>query len=144
MTTPYANPNFDNVVGHSGSQYLFPVKELGSADPSLAKAVNALFYDDASRWPTAYTVAGNPGTAIPLDTTLTDSPDAHAVANWLAFRDQDQRFIPGASAWATLPSWVDVTHDDASGTVPYINPATSNHPDAVYALNYLLDHNSLI
>jgi hypothetical protein len=142
MSTPYTPPNFDGVVGHSGSQYLFPVREHDSADPSLAKAVNALFYDDAARWPTAYDTHGNPGTAIPLDTTLTDSPDAHAVANWLAARDQDNKFIPGATSWLVLPSWVDVTHDDASGTIPYINPAGSNHPDAIFALNYLLDNSA--
>jgi len=144
MSSPYTNPNFDGTVGHSGSVYLFPVKEYGSADPSLAKAVNALFYDDVTRWPTTYDVNGTPGSAVPLDTVMCDSPSAHAVANWLAFRDQDQKFIPGASEWATLPTWLDVTVDDASGTVPYVNPANSNAPDAIFALNYLLDHNSLI
>ncbi len=138
MTTPYTNPNFDGTVGHSGTAQLFPVKKYGSADPDLAAAVNALFFDDASRWPTSYTTAGTPGTAVPLPTRMTDSPDANAVANWLAVNDQDARFLPGVIA--PLPSFVDTAHDDASGTVPYVNPSTSSHPDAIYALNWLLDN----
>lgn len=142
MTTPYAPPAFDGVPGHSGSEYLFPVKEYDVSDPDLAGALNALFYDDASRWPTAYNTDGAPGSAVPLETTMVDSPDANAVANWLAYRDQDQKFIPGASEWAVLPSWLDTAKDDAAGTIPYVNPATSCNPDAVFALNYLLDHST--
>jgi hypothetical protein len=142
MPTPYTNPNFDGTVSHSGTAYLFPVKKRSAADPDLVSAVNALFFDDASQWPTSWSLTAPyaAGTAVPLRTTLVDSPDACAVANFLAYQDADQKFIPGASYWNTLPSWVDTAHDDASGTTPYINPATSSDPDAIFALNYLLDN----
>jgi hypothetical protein len=145
MASPYLNPDFDGTSGHDGSAYLFPVKQYDVDNPDLAAAVNALFFDDASRWPTTYSATAPyaAGSKVPLATTLVDCPDANAVANWLAYNDADQKFIPGASYWATLPSWVDLTHDDAAGTIPYINPATSCDPDAVYALNYLLDNSGI-
>jgi hypothetical protein len=70
---------------------------------------------------------------VPLKETLVDCPDANVVANWLAVNDADQKFLPGVLA-PTLP----VT--DVGGTIPYVNPATASTPDAVYALNYLLDN----
>jgi hypothetical protein len=143
VTTPY-NPNY--VPTTVGTATFFPVKEHDVSDPTLAKAVNALFFSDADRWPTTYS-ATSPyaaGSKVPLNTQMVDCPDANAVANWLAFNDTDQEFIPGASYWGTLPTIYDGTHDDASGTTPYVNPSTSTNPDAIYALNYLLDNSNLL
>jgi hypothetical protein len=135
MATPYTNPDFDGTVNHDGTAYLFPVSKRMATDPNLIDAVNALFYDDAARWPTSYSLTSPyaAGTKIPLKTTLVDCPDACTVANWLAVNDADQAFLPGVLA-PTLP----VT--DVGGTIPYVNPATSSDPDAVYALNYLIDN----
>lgn len=139
MSTPYTG--FDLTAG-GGTAAFFPVKEYDVSDPTLAKAVNALFFSDSSRWPTSYSNSApyGAGSAVPLATTMVDCPDANAVANWLAYNDTDQEFIPGASYWATLPSIFDGSHDDASGTTPYVNPKCSSNPDAIYALNYLLDN----
>jgi hypothetical protein len=127
MTTPY--------TGYApGSATLFPVLKRAGSNPDLVDAVNALFYDDPSRWPQVG------GSRVPLSTWLVDCPDACAVANWLASRDRDDAFLPGITD--DLPTWVSVTTDDAAGTVPYVNPATSSDPDAIYALNYLLDNST--
>lgn len=135
MSTPYTPPNFDGVVGHSGSAYIFPVKLHGNSDPDLCAAVNALFFEDLNQWPTV--AAG--GSAYLIDTTLVDCPDANEVVNWLAVTNSPAEF-PGIPT----PPLPNVASDDAPGTVPYVNPATSSSPDAIYALNYILDHDPFV
>lgn len=113
MATPY-----EWVDGGSAS---FPIAEEDCGDPDLAAAANALWYSsDNSRPVTSFDVGhpwpGDGGSeALPL--FMSDSPDARALANYLA----------------GLGSAPDTDVD------PYVNPANTSSPDAVYALNFLYD-----
>ncbi len=101
-------------------------------DPDLCSAVNALAYNDVERWPQ------EGGSATPLKTWLVDCPDANLVVNYMGLA---AGFLPGVPEQlvASPPSWFTVASLDASGTVPYVNPSNSSNPNAIYALNYLLD-----
>lgn len=87
--------------GYPGTAYLFPLNEQTGQNLEVNAALNALFFDDPSRWPTAHYPATS-GSAVPLGTKMVEDPDLRAVVNWLAYRDQDQKFIPDASYWETL------------------------------------------
>ncbi len=123
-----------------GTAALFPVAAFDVGSPDLSYAADAIFYTDISRWP-----ATDAGSAIPLKTTMVDSPDGAAVANWLA---AEHGFLPGINVPVpTGPESVtdndgaEVDDDeDNEGTIPYVNPANTSNPDAIFALNYLLDH----
>lgn len=126
MSTPYTPPA-------AGTASLFPVVAYDVDGPDLAHAVNALYFDDQSRWPKSGTSGSDTaGSTVLLRTWLVDSPDGNEVANWLGVETKPSWFpgIPPQTAPAT----------DAAGTVPYVNPANSSNPDAIYALNYLIDN----
>lgn len=114
----------------------YGVGELGVTskvvdDVDLSSALNALYYNDEARWPE------EGGSNVPLKTWLVDCPDANLVANYLG---QNKGWLDGTPPALTSSSWYSTASDDASGTVPYVNPAASGNPDAIAALNYLLDH----
>lgn len=124
MSTPYLSDFFTD----GGTAVLFTPHdgvETANVDSSdLSAAVNALYFNDETRWPE------EGGSNVPLKTWLVDCPDAHATVNWLAATHTS--WIPGVVALAPAT--------DAAGTVPYVNPANSSDVDAIYALNYLIDH----
>lgn len=127
VSTPYTPPD-------GGSAVLFPpisgVESYNVDSPDLSKAANALYFNDESRWP-ATSLGDDGGSNISLSTWLVDSPDGAALANWLA-ATHHPAWLPGVLAPAPAT--------DAAGTIPYVNPANSSDPDAIYALNYLIDN----
>lgn len=147
MSTPYLPPDVDN-DGDPGTALLFtPLTGVAKHDTDssdLSAAVNALYFSDETRWPE------EGGSNVPLKTWLVDSPDAAAVANWYAVRKHPD-WLPGVVAG--LPTFLVGTHvqerapsgtatiTEEAGTVPYVNPANSADPDAIYALNWILDNN---
>lgn len=122
MATPYPTQPDD-----AGTAVLFPphtgVAEYDIPQPDLAAAASAIYFNDVSRWPL---LSGDGGTAIQLATHMVDSPDGAALANYLA---QHKGLVSGWIAPAPTTE-----HS------PYVNPANCGEPDAIYALNYLVDH----
>jgi hypothetical protein len=166
MATPYEYPvyfDFDAAADAGspdpGTALLFPpvgdglalngVSRKDVSAPDLARAANAIYFNDVSRWPALS--GGDAGSAVPLKTTMVDSPDGAALANWLASEHgpRSANFFPGIIV--PLPLGPDVVTDlegvgqdalDFEGTLPYVNPANTSNPDAIYALNWLLDNPS--
>lgn len=126
MTTPYTPPV-------AGTAVLFPphtgVAAFNVDSPDLSEAASALYFNDESRWPAVSD--DDAGTPILLKTWLVDSPDGAELANWLVTTHKPS-WVPGLHA--TAPD------TDAAGTIPYVNPANSSDPDAIFALNYLVDN----
>lgn len=123
MATPYPTQPDD-----AGTALLFPPHDgvyAGDVSaPDLSKAASALYFGDESRWP-----ATDGGSIVPLPTHMVDSPDAAALANYIA----QNLPLGAADTWG---------HQAAPVTehAPYVNPANCVEPDAVYALNWLYDH----
>lgn len=142
MSTPYNPPDAGTAVLFTPSTGVAKY-DVDSSD--LSAAVNALYFSDEARWPE------EGGSNVPLKTWLVDAPDAAAVANWYAVRRHPDWF-PGIAAPA-LPTFLVGSHvqerapsgtatiTEEAGTVPYVNPKNSSDPDAIYALNWILDHN---
>ena len=148
MASPYEYPVYfdSDAVADAGSPdpgtaLLFPplagIAAYDVSSPDLSRAASAIYFNDVSRWP-----ATDAGTAIALATTMVDSPDGAALANWLA---SEHGLLPGIPV--AVPTGPDqVTNDegegrtDNEGTIPYVNPANTSNPDAIYALNWLLDN----
>lgn len=136
MASPYEYPVYfdSDAVADAGSPdpgtaLLFPplagIAAYDVSSPDLSRAASAIYFNDVSRWP-----ATDAGTAIALATTMVDSPDGAALANWLA---SEHGLLPG------IPVAVEGRTDN-EGTIPYVNPANTSNPDAIYALNWLLDN----
>lgn len=108
-------------------------------DPDLARALNALAFNDEPRWPESG------GSNIPLQVRLVDAPAANMVVNFMGLAAGMISGIPQYPAsYAGLAGTDDATHryvtsPPSAGTVPYVNPAGVGNPDAIIALNYLLD-----
>lgn len=118
-----------------GGTASFPIAEHDCGDPDLAAAANALYFssdnsrpvtsfDSSHPWPYLVTDGEydpDGGSAVALPLHGSDSPDARALANYLA-------------GFGSAPDT-----DPGVGTRVYVNPANTSSPDAVYALNFLAD-----
>ena len=128
MSSPYPTSPAD-----AGTAVLFPplsgVAEYNVDSPDLSAAASALYFNDETRWPSVSD--DDAGTPILLKTWLVDSPDGAELANWLVTTHKPS-WVPGLTAAAP--------DTDAAGTIPYVNPANSSDPDAILALNYLIDN----
>jgi hypothetical protein len=153
MATPYEYPTYfdpdavaDGGSPDPGTALLFPplagVAAFDVSSPDLSRAVSALYFNDQTRWPST-----DAGTLIALPERLVDSPDGAAVANWIA---SEHGWLPGIPI--SVPTTEANTDNEApghaendwfldnEGTIPYVNPANTNNPDAIFALNWLLDN----
>lgn len=136
------DPAVGTVLKGNGStkQGALGVHTAGVDDPTLAMALNALFFSDEERWPE------EGGSNIPLSAKLVDSPEANIVTN---FMGRSVGYISGIPEYpaaytalakaGTLAATDAPVVNPASGTIPYVNPAGVGNPDAIIALNYLLD-----
>ena len=113
MTSPFA--------AQFGGTASFPISEQDCGDPDLAAAANALWFSSDNSRPVTSFVAGYPwpgeGGTAPLVLAGFDSPDGAELANYLAG-------FTGAPA-------------TEAGT--YVNPQNTNSPDAILALDFLVD-----
>lgn len=121
MASPYTNDFFDDA-----GTAVFPIAEHDQGDPDLAAAANAIFFsstndpvnDENSDYP--WPAKDEEGSAVALPLHLLDHPESGMIANALV-------------SLGSMPDSDDVENP------PYANPANTNSPDAVYALNFLID-----
>jgi hypothetical protein len=138
MSSPYIFGPIDqreNAGDTPGTALLFPVSSR--SDIELPRAINAVFYNDESRWPED---PDHPGSNVPISYQARDSVDCALLINYMG---RAKGWLPGTDSYIeNPPSWWNggsIGGLDSAGTVPYVNPAGLTDPEFAYAINYLLD-----